>query len=305
MNIGNIDINNIKLGTTTINKVYIGIDKVYPNGSLLLDGLTGSTGAFSLRLLSSSYVGNVIQVRRASDNTTQNIGFVNNQLDVTSLNTFCSGTNGFVSIWYNQSDTNNNAIQTTSSNQPKIYDSINGVELENGKPTIKFIKSSSTWLEVADNSFGHLSDSISNFSVSKGNSGTTNFPTLFSKGYLVSGGLGIYLQNTTQELRIWHGVSRIDTAYNSFTSAQRLLSNINITGTNNCLVNIDSVAIGSNSTLSTTLGTNTYKWAIGRNSRDSSYYWDGNVQEILLFSSNQTTNINTIESDINTNYTIY
>ena len=305
MKIGNTDITNPKIGTTEINKVFLGLSKVWERFTLLLDSLTGSTGAFSLRLLSSSYVGNAIQVRRASDNTTQDIGFLNNQLDTASLNTFCSGTNGFVSIWYNQSDTNNNAIQTTSSNQPKIYDSINGVELENGKPTIKFIKSSSTWLEVVDNSFGHLSDSISNFSVSKGNSGTTNFPTLFSKGYLVSGGLGIYLQNTTQELRIWHGVSRIDTAYNSFTSAQRLLSNINITGTNNCLVNIDSVAIGSNSTLSTTLGTNTYKWAIGRNSRDSSYYWDGNVQEILLFSSNQTTNINTIESDINTNYTIY
>lgn len=302
MKIGNINIVNPKIGTTEINKVYIGLNKVWER--FLLDSLTGSTGAFSLRLLSSSYVGNAIQVRRARDNTTQDIGFVNNQLDTASLNTFCSGTNGFVSVWYNQSDTNNNAIQTTSANQPKIYDSINGVELENGKPTIKFIKSSSTWLEVADNSFGHLSDSISNFSVSKGNSGTSNFPSLFSKGYNVTGCFTFYIQNTTYELRLWAGNTAHATGYNSFLGSQRLLSNINATGTNNSLVNVDSVSI-SNYTLTTTTGTNTYKWAIGRNNRDSNYYWDGNIQEILLFNNNQTSDINTIESDINTNYTIY
>ena len=135
--------------------------------SLLLDNLSGSTGAFSLRKLNSSYTGNAIQVRRASDNTTQDIGFVNNQLDVTSLNTFCSGTNGFVTIWYNQSDVNNNAIQTSLANQPRIYDSVNGVELENGKPTIKFIKSNPSWLEVVNTSFGNIQNAISNFSVFK------------------------------------------------------------------------------------------------------------------------------------------
>ena len=302
MKIGNINIVNPKIGTTEINKVYIGLNKVWER--FLLDSLTGSTGAFSLRLLSSSYTGDAIQVRRASDNTTQNIGFVNNQLDTASLNTFCSGTDGFVSTWYNQSDVSNNAIQTALSNQPKIYDSVNGVELENGKPTIKFIKSSSTWLEVADNSFGHLSDSISNFSVSKGNSGTSNFPSLFSKGYNVTGCFTFYIQNTTYELRLWAGNTAHATGYNSFLGSQRLLSNINATGTNNSLVNIDSVSI-SNYTLTTTTGTNTYKWAIGRNNRDSNYYWDGNIQEILLFNNNQTSDINTIESDINTNYTIY
>ena len=304
MKIGNTDITNPKIGTTEINKVFLGLNKVWERLSFLLDSLTGSTGAFSLRLLSSSYTGDAIQVRRASDNTTQNIGFVNNQLDTASLNTFCSGTDGFVSTWYNQSDVSNNAIQTALSNQPKIYDSVNGVELENGKPTIKFIKSSSTWLEVADNSFGHLSDSISNFSVSKGNSGTSNFPSLFSKGYNVTGCFTFYIQNTTYELRLWAGNIAHATGYNSFLGSQRLLSNINATGTNNSLVNIDSVSI-SNYTLTTTTGTNTYKWAIGRNNRDSNYYWDGNIQEILLFNNNQTSDINTIESDINTNYTIY
>tara|TARA_R110000796_G_scaffold13358_1_gene43126 strand:+ start:64 stop:978 length:915 start_codon:yes stop_codon:yes gene_type:complete len=304
MKIGNTDITNPIIGTTEINKVFIGLNKVWERLSFLLDSLTGSTGAFSLRLLSSSYTGDAIQVRRASDNTTQDIGFVNNQLDTASLNTFCSGTNGFVSIWYNQSDVSNNAIQTTAANQPKIYDSVNGVELENGKPTIKFIKSSSTWLEVADNSFGHLSDSISNFSVSKGNIGTSNFPTLFSKGYNVTGCFTFYMQNATYELRLWAGNVNYATGYNSFLGSQRLLSSINATGVSTSFVNINSASIGSYS-LTTTSGTNAYKWAIGRNNRDSNYYWDGNIQEILLFNNNQTSDINTIESNINTNYTIY
>jgi len=70
---------------------------------LLLDGLNSAAAAFSLRKLKTSYSGSAIQVRRASDNATQDIGFVNNELYTASLNTFCSGTNGFVTTWYDQS----------------------------------------------------------------------------------------------------------------------------------------------------------------------------------------------------------
>jgi hypothetical protein len=66
----------------------------------LLDTYSGAAAAYSLRLLRSAYTGDAIRVRRASDNTEQNIGFVNNELDTSSLTSFCSGTNGFVTTWY-------------------------------------------------------------------------------------------------------------------------------------------------------------------------------------------------------------
>jgi hypothetical protein len=102
----------------------------------LLDDYPGAAAAYSLRLLDSTYTGSAIRVRRASDNAEQDIGFDNNELDTTALASFCSGTNGFVKTWYDQSGSANDATQATTANQPKIYDSVSGVETENGKPAI-------------------------------------------------------------------------------------------------------------------------------------------------------------------------
>ena len=81
----------------------ISVTTLAPN--LLLDTYTGAAAAYSLRLLRSSYSGSAIRVRRASDNTEQDIGFVDNELDTSTLETFCSGTNGFVKTWYDQAVT--------------------------------------------------------------------------------------------------------------------------------------------------------------------------------------------------------
>lgn len=101
----------------------------------LLDTYTGAAAAYSLRLLSTSYTGSAIKVRRASDNTEQNIGFVDNVLDTTSLASFCSGTNGFVTTWYDQSGNGRNARQTTAANQPQIVSS-GSVITQGGKPSV-------------------------------------------------------------------------------------------------------------------------------------------------------------------------
>jgi hypothetical protein len=71
-----------------------------------LDTLTGTTaqGAYSLgRLLRAAYSGSAFQVRRSSDNTTQDIGFVGKNTDTASLLSFCSATNGFITKIYDQS----------------------------------------------------------------------------------------------------------------------------------------------------------------------------------------------------------
>jgi hypothetical protein len=103
----------------------------------LLDDYPNASVAYSLRLLRSAYTGSAIRVRRASDNTEQNIGFSNNQLDTSALTSFCSGTNGFVTTWYDQSGNGRNATQTTAANQPQIVSSGN-VLTQNGKPILKF-----------------------------------------------------------------------------------------------------------------------------------------------------------------------
>ena len=103
----------------------------------LLDTYSGAAAAYSLRKLRTAYTGNAIRVRRASDNTEQNIGFVNNELDTASLTSFCSGTNGFVTTWYDQSGNNRNMTQSTAANQPQIVISGN-VIIQGTKPIIQF-----------------------------------------------------------------------------------------------------------------------------------------------------------------------
>lgn len=116
---------------------------------LLLDAFPGAYTAFSTRKLRTAYAGNSIRVSR-TDLTEQNIGFVSNQLDTTSLSSFV-GTgaldNGFIPIWYDQV-ASFNLLQNTVLNQTKIV-TAGALETINTKPAISF--TSNTGLGTAGN----------------------------------------------------------------------------------------------------------------------------------------------------------
>jgi hypothetical protein len=99
----------------------------------LLDTYPGAAAAYSLRLLDSDYSGSAIRVRRASDNAEQDIGFdANGDLDTTALDTFCSGTDGFCKVWYDQANSND-LTQTNTGDQAKITASSGGqITVNNG-----------------------------------------------------------------------------------------------------------------------------------------------------------------------------
>jgi hypothetical protein len=118
----------------------ISYDEVALTFSGLLDDYPGAEAAYSLRLLDKDYTGDAVRVRRASNNDEQDIGFDSNgDLDTSALATFCSGTDCFVKVWYDQSSNGNDATQTTTSEQPKIYDSSTGVIIDaSGNSTLFF-----------------------------------------------------------------------------------------------------------------------------------------------------------------------
>ena len=82
---------------------------VTSNG-LLLDTYSGAAAAYSLRKLNTSYSGSAIRVRRSSDNTEQDIGFVNGVLDTTALLDFVNGENYLL---YSQDFTQNSWTKTS------------------------------------------------------------------------------------------------------------------------------------------------------------------------------------------------
>ncbi len=103
----------------------------------LLDTYTGAVVAYSLRKLRNAHSGFAIRVRRSSDNTEQNIGFTaTGGLDTTALLSFVGAGNGFVTTWYDQSGNSRNAYQTTASYQPFIVNA-GEVVTNGGKPAIR------------------------------------------------------------------------------------------------------------------------------------------------------------------------
>jgi hypothetical protein len=107
---------------------FVGLLDTYPNAAV----------AYSVRKLRAAYTGSAIRVRRSSDNTESNIGFTAlGNLDESALTTFCSGTNGFVTTWYDQSGNARDVTQTTAANQPQIVSSGSVINV-NSKPSVRF-----------------------------------------------------------------------------------------------------------------------------------------------------------------------
>lgn len=92
---------------------------------------------FSLRLVNPAYLGDCIEVRRSSDNISQNIGFLGGVLDTSSLLSFVGVGDGFIRTWYNQNGADNLTQTSNNSFQPKIVSSGSLITL-NSKPSILF-----------------------------------------------------------------------------------------------------------------------------------------------------------------------
>jgi len=95
----------------------------YSANVLLLDLYPSATAAYSFRKLRTAYTGNCLRVRRLSDNTEQDIGFVSNYIDKTSLSSFVGASNGYITKWYDQSGNGKDATQTSASFQYEIVTS--------------------------------------------------------------------------------------------------------------------------------------------------------------------------------------
>lgn len=284
----------------------------------LLDDYSGAAAAYSLRQLSSTYSGDAIVVRRASDNTTQAIGFVDNELDTASLETFCSGTDGFVTTWYDQSGASGAAdmTQSTASNQPKIVSNGSTI-LENGEPTIEFDYTNSQYFSASPTNWSSLVDNTNHTISMVYNLTQYNSPrsTLYDiVGDEVSSGRGnahIAMARSNQ-LRIGY----YDRGSGSWTKtagfivstdylvndAQFLVTSIYDT------TNLNSFA---NSTIEDSVtslpegGKNANNFIIGAANTSGATPMDGNMQEFIIWNVDQTSNRTGIETNINDFYSIY
>lgn len=253
----------------------------------LLDLYPNAAVAYSVRKLRSAYSGAAIRVRRSSDNAEQNIGFTSvGDLDETALTAFVGANNGFVVTWYDQSGNANNATQSTALSQPKIVSSGNVLKL-NGKPSIL----SDTTLKRLD-STNTISYSECYISTVFNRTGRIVFDSL----YVFNGGPFNQLYSATSN---WTYYSNADYSTTiPLSTSQKLITQID-NGTNTLFFD-NSV---QNSSFS--ISNNVSNLTLQLFAFDNFYGMYGNMQEFILYTTNQSSNRSGIESNINTYYGIY
>jgi hypothetical protein len=265
-----------------------------PGGSLLLDSYPGAAAAYSFRKLRTAYTGSCIRVRRSSDNTQTDIGFnVLGELDTVSLLTFCGVSNGFITIWYDQSGNSRDTFQTGISGNPLF--ATPQIVISGSLITIKASALFSTSAFYTP-SFSLVSD-VSYFMVQKTNVSNQRGLTIGNaKGFGALFGKWndgkIYLQRVTNSGGFFTGVS--NTNLN-----QSLLEAFTIGSTMNIYQNgslQSSTAPASFSNTTTTFDVIGY---------GSASYSNAYGQEVIVYTSNQSANRTAIETNINSFYTIY
>jgi len=98
--------------------------RIVPQASAPLDTFATPAAAYSMRRLKSSYTGPGIRLRRASDNTEQDInflgftGFTGAPIDTVAANAFCAATSCFLTAWYDQSGNARHWTQAGPAAQP-------------------------------------------------------------------------------------------------------------------------------------------------------------------------------------------
>ena len=259
---------------------------VAPSFVGLLDLFPNAAAAYSLRKLRAAYSGAAVRVRESGGNTEADIGFTSaGELDTVALLAHCGANDGFVTVWYDQS-LSNDATQTTAANQPKIV-SAGSLVTENGKAAIEFdglddmlqkditpdIAQPLTLFHVRRYRSNGLYCAIS-YDNSTGN-GYADINVFNDFRSYYGSYLGTTTQNTNQGL--WYSLA-------NGTSSEVGLDGAAAETGNSGTAGLEVLTIGS---------------AFG------SFDAPINSQEIIIYSSDQSANRTGIETNINNFYSIY
>jgi hypothetical protein len=201
-----------------------------------------------------------------------------------------------VSKWYDQSGNSNDAINADASAQPLVV-SGGSVVTENGKAAIDFDGVDDNLLISSFTSTLSKINSHSTIILNKSNTNTGNLLSSavdtndrFTIGYN-SGFLGMmifqnpFLRNSTSSSSAF-GSQTLISNYFDTTSASTYVDNVEVT---------TETSMQSSSIVETTIGS--------RNG--GGIYLDGNIQEVIIFNSDQSTNRTGIETNINDHFDIY
>ena len=250
----------------------------------VLDTYTGASVGYSLRNLKSSTT-NVVKIRRSSDNAEQD--FTAAGITDGTLTTFTGtgGTDdGFVTIWYDQSGNGNNSTQSTANLQPKLV-SAGVVNLENGKPAILYDTSGAQTLSFTT----RLTNNRSVFATVNPLTPASSYKQAIMGDNIVYnylGGVGTQWLTTLAPNAIKQGNDFVNGVSSDLTTTSRVAN--------------QQVLISMIHTTSTGISSR-----ISQDRAITTRSWQGNYQELIVYPTDQTTNLTAIDANINTHYSIY
>jgi hypothetical protein len=222
-----------------------------------------------------------------SDGTTSNIGFSGGVLDTATLKTFCASTDCFVRTWYDQSTVGANATQTTNANQAQIV--LNGVvDRRGGNPCLVFDGTSDLYIFT-----GFTPSSLSNWSsYAVFERATTGINTSILYG--IGANVEDINWTTANSLR-----TRIQTLMTTTRTDTGLFIYSAIRGSTTLLAHLNNVQVNSQATASLTANT------LSRLGGVSATLHSGAMFEVIVWDADWTADRATINTNINSFYTIY
>ena len=258
-------------------------DPLSPRFSGLLDQYGGAAAAYSLRALSSGWLaGDVVRARRV--NTPGEANFTAGQVANGELATWALSGDAFVTTWYDQSGNASDAVQATTTAQPKIV--------------------SAGTLVVGGLNFDGVDDLLSNGSLTLGATVTgytvTNSTAKVNSSYIfsINGTSGIVdFYDPSEFASIYSGTSL--KASTDISGSAVLKSSLFNGASSNVRVNGSSVATGNSGAQ---LANGTLVIGGGGSASDRML---GTINEIIIYGSNQSANTAGIETNINAAYSIF
>jgi hypothetical protein len=254
---------------------------------LLSKVVGGAAAAYSLRDLNDKAGNNkVVDVRRSSGGEQ---AFLAKEVSNGTLTAWVgAGNDGFVSKWYDQSGNGNDAVQPTSTSQPKIVSS--GSLVTGG---LRFDDAQK--LETAGTFSFASGTTLSTFITNKSDGDEAAYLFRFVSDYIV--------YNTAGGVRrAYAGANANSGTLGSDEELWTTISTLNSSGgtanffANGTLVSSADTNIGTRTVSSKVLN-------IGGSS--SSNHWNGTVNEVVFYATDQTSNRAAIEANINNQYDIY
>ena len=278
--------------------------------NLLLNDYPGAEAAYSLRKLDRNYTGDAIRIREDSGNTETDIGFTSGgDLDTAAIASHCGANNGYVVTWYDQSGNGRDVTQSTTTQQPLIYNGTTTIS-ENVQPAMEF-DGSNDRLDVtytaAVNAHGIF------VVVSYDNTANLN-TTLSLLGSTAKKG-DFVIRDDIYAVRFFTGNNDLDFLQWTAQAGQQLMVAMwdgFVPANSSTLPPDGTLAVYQNGSLSDDSATDSNygifganQLSIGWDAFSAPIYLNGKMQELVFWDSDQSSNRTGIESNINAYFSIY